>query len=437
MGFNVINFVKHDIWLLNDQSLPFFQASFVKLIKIVILSTQSFSRDLCPLRASALTLYSLLSIVPVIAMLFGVAKGFGFEKILEQWLIEQAPKQDTLMFQLISFARNQLDSTKGEVVAGIGVVVLFWTIISVISNIEESFNYIWKIGKGRSIKRKFSDYLSLMLLAPVILIASSSITVFLKAKITWLVTFIHLPTYGTWLVIQALSLSPFMLLIGLFSFMFIFIPNNKVDLWAGIIAGMVTGILYNLLQWAYLSLQIGVSSYNAIYGSFAALPLFVVWLQIGWMTVLMGCEVAFFLQNYEIYSTHNQYSHLSPSLKKVIALQITHLIIKNFSQLNKASTAAELASKLGIPDTITRATLLKLVASQIVVEFNNQDEVEAYYQPAVSINIMTIAYVINALEHTGKNELPVIQQEQLSENPRLDFRELMTTSKQNCLLKDM
>ena len=437
MGFNIINFVKHDIWLLNDQSLSPFQAGIVKLIKIVILSTQSFSRDLCPLRASALTLYSLLSIVPVIAMLFGIAKGFGFEKILEQWLIEQAPKQDTLIFQLISFARNQLDSTKGDVVAGIGVVVLFWTIISVISNIEESFNYIWKIGKGRSIKRKFSDYLSLMLLAPVILIASSSITVFLKAKITWLVTFIHLPAYGTWLVIQVLSLSPIMLLIGLFSFMFIFMPNNKVDLRVGIIAGIVTGIFYNLLQWAYLSLQIGVSSYNAIYGSFAALPLFVVWLQIGWMIVLMGCEVAFFLQNYEIYSTNNQYSHLSTSLKKVIALQITHLIIKNFSQLNKASTAAELATKLAIPDTIIRAILLKLIASHLIVEFNNQDELETYYQPAVSINILTVAYVIKALEQTGQNDLLSIHPEKLSEKPIIDFRELMTASHQNCLLKDL
>ena len=437
MGFNIINFVKHDIWLLNDQSLSPFQAGIVKLIKIVILSTQSFSRDLCPLRASALTLYSLLSIVPVIAMLFGIAKGFGFEKILEQWLIEQAPKQDTLIFQLISFARNQLDSTKGDVVAGIGVVVLFWTIISVISNIEESFNYIWKIGKGRSIKRKFSDYLSLMLLAPVILIASSSITVFLKAKITWLVTFIHLPAYGTWLVIQVLSLSPIMLLIGLFSFMFIFMPNNKVDLRVGIIAGIVTGIFYNLLQWAYLSLQIGVSSYNAIYGSFAALPLFVVWLQIGWMIVLMGCEVAFFLQNYEIYSSNNQYSHLSTSLKKVIALQITHLIIKNFSVLNKASTAAELASKLAIPDTIIRAILLKLIASHLIVEFNNQDELETYYQPAVSINILTVAYVIKALEQTGQNDLLSIHPEKLSEKPIIDFRELMTASHQNCLLKDL
>jgi membrane protein len=437
MGFNIIKFYNNDIWQLHEQTLSPFKASVVKSLKIVVLSAQGFSRDLCPLRASALTLYSLLSIVPVIAMLFGIAKGFGFEKILEQWLVEQAPKQDTLIFQLISFARNQLDSTKGEVVAGIGVVVLFWTIASVIGNIEESFNYIWKIDKGRSINRKLSDYLSLMLLAPVILITSSSITVFLNAKITWLVAMIHLPVYGTWLVIQALSLSPFMLLIGLFSFMFIFMPNHKVDVRVGIVAGIITGILYNLLQWAYLSLQIGMSSYNAIYGSFAAVPLFVVWLQIGWMIVLLGCEVAFFLQNYENYATNNQYSDLSISLEKVIALQITHLIIKNFSQLNKASTAAELAKNLSIPLTIIRPILLKLIDSHLIVEFNYQDEVEAHYQPAVSNNIITIAYVVNKLEQRGQNDLLSIQQAHLSDKPRIDFKELMSASKQNSLLIDL
>ncbi|MGZ8162351.1 MAG: YihY/virulence factor BrkB family protein, partial [Methylobacter sp.] len=208
MKINLFNFIKEDIWLLHEQKLPQFKAAIIKSLKIIILSVQGFSRDLCPLRASALTLYSILSIVPVIAMLFGIAKGFGFEKMLEQQLLEHAPDQDTMVLELISFAQNLLESTKGEVVAGIGIVVLFWTIINMIGNIEESFNFIWKIGKGRSISRKFSDYLSLMLLAPVLLIASSSITVFLKTKITWLITVIELPEFGTWLVLRALGLSP-------------------------------------------------------------------------------------------------------------------------------------------------------------------------------------------------------------------------------------
>ncbi len=437
MGLNITSFVKEDIWLLQEQSLPPFKATIIKSLKIVILSVQGFTRDLCPLRASALTLYSLLSIVPVIAMLFGIAKGFGFEKMLEQRLIEQAPEQNTLVLQLISFAQNLLDSTKGGIVAGIGIVVLFWTIINVIGNIEESFNHIWKIGKGRSISRKFSDYLSLMLLAPVILIASSSITVLLNTKITWLITIIQLPEFGTWLVIKALSLLPLVLMIGLFAFTLIFMPNHKINYRAGIIAGVVTGIMYHLLQWAYLSLQIGVSSYNAIYGSFAALPLFVVWLQTGWMIVLFGCEVAFFLQNYEIYRNNNRFSDLSFSLQKVIALQTTHLIIKNFIQLNNPLTATEIATTLVIPIAFIQPVLSTLMASHIIVEFKNQDEDDEIYQPAVDINILTIAYVINALEQCGQNQLPDINQEPLFMNAVNNFRKLMEASEQNRLLKDI
>lgn len=437
MGPNISNFIKEDIWLLHEQTLPLFKATIIKSLKIVLLSVQGFSRDLCPLRASALTLYSILSIVPVIAMLFGIAKGFGFETMLEQRLLEQAPDQDTMVLQLISFAQNLLESTKGGVVAGIGIVVLFWTIINVIGNIEESFNYIWKIGTGRSISRKFSDYLSLMLLAPVLLIASGSITVFLDTKIAWLISVIELPEFGIWLVVKALGLSPLVLMIGLFTFTFIFMPNHKINYRAGIIAGIVTGILYHLSQWAYLSLQIGVSSYNAIYGSFAALPLFVVWLQIGWMIVLFGCEVAFFLQNYEIYRNNNRYSDLSFFLKKVIALQITHLIIKNFMQLNKPLTADEIAAKLIKPIAIIQPVLSELVASHIIIEFKNQDEVDEVYLPAVDINILTIEYVINALEQCGQNQLPDINQEQLFMSAVNKFSELMETSDQNRLLKDI
>jgi len=436
MKINLFNFIKEDIWLLHEQKLPLFKATIIKSLKIIILSVQGFSRDLCPLRASALTLYSILSIVPIIAMLFGIAKGFGFEKMLEQQLLEHAPDQDTMVLELISFAQNLLESTKGEVVAGIGIVVLFWTIINMIGNIEESFNFIWKIGKGRSMSRKFSDYLSLMLLAPVLLIASSSITVFLKTKITWLITVIELPEFGTWLVLRALGLSPLMLMTGLFAFMFIFMPNHKIHYRAGIIAGIVTGILYHLSQWAYLSLQIGVSSYNAIYGSFAALPLFVVWLQTGWMIVLFGCEVAFFLQNYEIYRNNNRFSDLSFSLKKVIALQITHLIIKNFMQLNKPFTATEIATRLVIPIAIIQPVLLNLLASHIIVEFKYPDEDEVYH-PAVDINILTIAYIIDALEHCGQNHLPDMNQERLFMNAINTFKKLIQASEQNRLLKDI
>lgn len=436
MELNISNFFKKDIWLLHEDKLPPFNAKIIKALKILMLSVQGFSRDLCSLRASALTLYTLLSIVPVIALLFGIAKGFGLEKMMKQELIEKIPSQETMVLQLINFAQNMLESTKGEVVAGTGIIILFWTIIKVIGNIEESFNYIWKLEQGRSISRKFSDYLSLMLLAPIILITSGSITVFLKTQLTWLINAIQLPGIGDWLVIRALSLAPLVLMAGLFSFTFIFMPNHKINYKAGIIAGIVTAIMYALAQSAYLSLQIGVSTYNAIYGSFAALPLFVAWLQIGWMIVLFGCEIAFFLQNYENYRHSSEFSNLSFSLKKVIALQITHLIVKNFIPINNPLTAAQIAKELAVPIAIIQSILLKLMASHIIVEFKTQDEYEVY-QPAVDVNRLTIAYVVNALEQCGQNHLPGINQEQLFVDIVNNFRKLIEASEQDRLLKDI
>ncbi len=437
MKHKLIRFLKDDVWLLHEHKLPPFEAATIKTLKVTLLSIQGFSRDLCPLRASALTLYSVLSIVPVIAMLFGIAKGFGFEKMLTERLIQQAPQQDALVLKLINFAQNLLDSTKGGVVAGIGIVVLFWTIISLISNIEESFNHIWKVQKGRSISRKYSDYLSLMLLAPIILTASSSISVLLNTKITWLINVIGLPEFGTGLVIQALGLLPLVLMIGLFAFTFIFMPNHKVHFRAGLVAGIVTGILYDLVQWIYISLQIGASSYNAIYGSFAAIPLFVVWLQTGWMVVLFGCEVAFFLQYYENYRNNNRFSNISFSLQKIIALQITHLIVKNFSDMHEPLSADEIAGQLVIPVAIVRPILLKLAASHVIVEFKEHDDCDEVYQPAVDTNLLTTAFVINALEQCGQNHLPEINQDLLFRETVNDFKKLMESSERNCLLKDI
>lgn len=437
MTTKLIAFIKEDLWLLQEQKLAPLKSASIKFLKVTLLSIQGFTRDLCPLRASALTLYSVLSIVPVIAMLFGIAKGFGFEKMLTERLIEQAPQQDALVLKLINFAQNLLDSTKGGVVAGIGIVVLFWTIISLISNIEESFNHIWKVQKGRSISRKYSDYLSLMLLAPVILTASSSISVLLNTQLTWLINMIGLPEFGTGLLIHALGLLPLILMIGLFAFTFIFMPNHKVHFRAGIIAGIVTGILYDFVQWIYISLQIGASSYNAIYGSFAAIPLFVVWLQTGWMVVLFGCEVAFYLQYYENYRNNNRFSNISFSLQKIIALQVSHLIVKNFTDMLEPLTADEISGQLVIPVAIVRPILARLTASHVIVEFKEHDDSDEVYQPAVDTNLLTTAFVINALEQCGQNHLPDINQENLFRDTVKDFKMRMETSERNCLLKDL
>jgi membrane protein len=179
-----IDFITHGIWRIRLGTLPRNRSFLLKQLRIIILAFRGFAEDKCYLRASALTFYSLLSVVPAAALAFGVAKGFGLQKLLEKELIDKLKGQEEVVNQIVTFANSMLEETRGGLIAGIGVALLFWLTIKLLGNIEESFNDIWGIKQPRSYGRKLSDYLSVMLICPVLLILSGSITVFITTQIT-------------------------------------------------------------------------------------------------------------------------------------------------------------------------------------------------------------------------------------------------------------
>lgn len=372
-------------------------------LKIFILSTQGFINDHGTLRASALTLYTILSIVPVIAMLFGIANGFGFDKVFEAQLLEYVHEKDGLILPLISMAKKTLDATKDGVVAGFGLMMLFWTVIKVIGNIEESFNHIWDVKTPRSFGRKLSDYLSLMLLAPILIAVANSISIIAQAELTQLVNAIALPA------LYLLSYLPILILCGLFSFLFIFIPNARVSCQSGIFAGIITGVVYHVLQSLYISLQIGVSSYNAIYGSFAALPLFIVWLQIAWVIVLFGSELSFFHQNIAIYQFNQKYSNFNFNSKIKLSLLIMHTIMTRFSTPNSEPYCADsLSLTLQIPISVVQITLAELLDCDLLVKIDHEKTKTVFYQPARDRALLTDDTIIETLKNHGEDFSPPI-----------------------------
>ena len=437
MHVKILNFFKEEIWLIHAHELSPNRAFLLKYAKIFLLAGYGFVDDHCSLRASALTLFTLLSIVPVLAMLFGIAKGFGFENLLQEQLLEQIPEQEEMMLQLLEFAEKLLANTQGGVVAGIGVAVLFFMVIKVISNIEESFNHIWKVRKGRTVGRKLGDYLAVMVLAPLLLIASGSISVYVKTQVTSIVRAVAMPTVGSSAVFYLLNYLPMLIILVLFSFTFIFMPNTRVNFKSGIIAGIVTGILYQIVQWGYVSLQVGVSSYNAIYGSFTALPLFIIWLQVAWLIVLFGCELTFYHQNFETYRNKDKFEDLSFSLQKALALQITHLIVSNFTKAEKPLSLVEIAKQLVVPISALQPILAKLLQSNIIVEIKVDETAVPVFQPAFDTSLLTVASVIEALEGYGNNTLP--KSKGLEQFMRMndDLRETLKNSELNRLLKEI
>ena len=409
-----LRFVKDDIWRTHPASLPPWKRAIVRMLRVLSLALRGFREDFCALRATSLTFYTLLSIVPVAAMAFGIAKGFGFQQILEQQLFENFPGQHEIVSKIVVFAQTLLKTTQGGVIAGFGLVLLFWTVKKVLSNIEASFNSIWGVRQPRSIVRKFSDYLSIILISPLLVILQSSATVFITTQISEIADRIALIGFFSPLITLSFKLIPYVLVWVLFTMLYLVMPNTRVKFSSGLIAGVIAGTVYQLFQWLYISLQVGAARYNAIYGSFAALPLFLVWLQVSWTIVLFGAEISFAKQHARDHEFESDTEQASPGLRKMVALQITRLIVQKFVDGAPPLTAEAIAAGVERPPRLTQRVLGELVEGGVLNEVQMEGEEIPTYVPARDVDQFTLSYILEALETRGVNEIPWPQGQEAS-----------------------
>ena len=263
-----------------------------KLFSLPLKFTSGFLEDECYLWASALSYYTLLSIVPIFAIVFGIAKGFGFENLLESQLKDLFYQQPLFAEKLIDFAKSTLENSYGSLIAGVGIISLFWSTVGLLGSFEGALNRIWNISKPRSFHEKVIDYLPLVIFGPILVLTLSSGAFFL---INGIVKYsVEQGVYSAFK--PAIQSSYYMLLLlltwGLFIFLYSYMPNRAVPIKSCIIASFFTALALLFLQWSYLHLQIYLTSYNAIYGSLAAIPLFLIWLQLSWLITLAGAEFA-------------------------------------------------------------------------------------------------------------------------------------------------
>jgi membrane protein len=436
----VRNFFNTDIWRirLTDCSRP--RSFILRQLRVAALAVQGYQEDRCRFRASALTFYTLLSIVPVVAMVFGIAKGFGLDAQVQNLINSQLKGQEEIATQLGAFADSLLKSAKGGVIAGVGVALLFWSVMKLLTNIEHSFNDIWGVTKPRSLGRRFSDYLSLMLVCPILLVVAGSTTVVVSsgAKIL-LAKILFLNSLGP-LLLMPLKLLPYCTLWIAFTFVLTFIPNTRVKLKAGLVAGIVSGTIFQIAQWAYINLQIGVAKYSAVYGSFAALPLFLIWLQASWLILLFGAEIAFAVQNVHVYEFEPDCISISHSRKMLLSLLIAHLIVKRFCQEKPPLDAPEISRMLEIPIRLVRQILHEMVESGVLSEIRKpEEEKEVLYQPARDVDTLTVRRIVDALENQGSSDIPVTDSQELKKLRDIlaDFGRLVDQSPVNVPLKKL
>ena len=428
-------FLEKEVWRMRLKGRPASKIFFIKQLRIFLLAFRGFTEDKVQLRASALTFYSLLSIVPVLALIFGIAKGFGFEENLKTALQENLAEHKEILTETIKFAERMLKNIKGGFIAGTGLIVLIWSVMKVLGNIENAFNNIWQIKKSRGISRKLSDYLSLVVIAPILVFISSGFAITQEHAIMQGTVLGYL---GPILKIIVGILS-FTLIWFVFTLLYIIMPNTKVNFKAAFPGGIIAGSMFQLLQWAYVSFQSLLSGYGTIYGSFAALPLFLMWMQFSWLIVLFGAEIAFAYQNVENYEFETDTMNISNHYKRILSLFIARLIIKNFINGIPAMTANEISHKLDIPVRIVRDIIYELYEAKILSETVTKNIKEIAYQPAQDTGRLSLSYVIKSLDSRGIESFPFDHTAELKNifDIMNSFSEELEKSPKNVLLKDL
>lgn len=382
-----------------DTSLPWF---LVRLGRTLVSAALNFERRQGSSLASALTFYSLLSLVPLAAMALGVAKGFGFEQLLEKELLKHFAAQQEVVGQVMVFARNLLDNTKGGLVAGVGVVALFWSVIKVLGRIEDNFNQIWDV-HSRPMLRKLSDYLTIMIIAPVLLIMSGSATVFIISQVSALSSQVGLEKVATPAISLGLALAPYLLIWLLFALIYLIMPNIRVPLGGAVLASVLAGSAYQILQVGYVKFQFFVTSYNAVYGSFAALPLFLIWLQLSWIIVLFGAEIAHAFPGSDVFEPEGNPLTASPAQTRLLALAICHDIVHRFHRDEPGLRERDLAREFDISHGQASAMTDLLIQARLVCRVQSDDE-SLLLQPTRDSANITVRDVIAALDNLDASE---------------------------------
>ncbi|WP_278871140.1 YihY/virulence factor BrkB family protein [Leyella stercorea] len=433
---DIYTFLMVDIWSIGKGDVSKMRFLFYSVLKKLLLAIEFTTTKRITSAAAALTYSTLLAIVPIFAVVFGIARGFGYNKYIEEWFRESFSSQPQVSEIIIGFVNSYLVHTKSGLFLGIGLLFMLFTVIMLISNIERTFNDIWQAKKPRSMFRTITDYTSMLLLMPVVIVITSGISIFFATIFKQIEDTMVIGSLAQFF----LQLLPYVLMSGVFIALYLFMPNTKVKLSCALVPGILAGVAMQGLQLFYIHSQIWVSSYNAIYGSFAALPLFMLWIQISWLICLFGAELCYANQNMDDYAFKAKTEDLSHRYKILLSLVLASRICRNFSEGAKPLSALKLKLATGIPIRIVNDLLYQLVQINILTEIPGGDkDGESLYQPAECITRLSVGTLIDRMEAQGKWSL-TIDVKQLSSTAWKKIiaeRNTYLNSQREVLLKDL
>ena len=431
----MLNFIQYDIWRITEHELSKTRRITYRFIKTLILGTRGFIDQDLNVKASGLTYSILFAVIPTFAMIIAIAKGFGIEKLIRSSLEGTFIGQADLIPQVMQFVERYLETTQGGLFIGIGLAVLFYSVMNFFMQVEKAFNGIWQVKKSRSVIRQFSTYFSSLLVIPVLIVLSSGLSIFINTAIAQSFLYDVLSPFLRF----GVKFTPYILNWIVFTVMYLVIPNTKVRFSNALIAGVIAGTAFQLFQFLYIHGQVYLSRYNVVYGSFAAIPLLLLWLQISCLIVLLGAEISYASQNIRNFEYESDVNTMSTRYKNFLTLFITYVVVKQLENQKPALSSTEISDTYRLPIRVVNQILMKLVDVSIFIEVFNETSKSKTYQPAIDINQLTVNLLFNKLDNHG-SELFLTNKTELLDSfwqKSLDIKKRNDERSEQLLVKDI
>lgn len=399
----VWDYSTHGVWSDTRNTLK------VKIVKTLNIVVNAFFNSDIQSQACALTYRTMLAIVPMLALIFAIGRGFGFQNLLQDQLFKTFPAQKDIIGHALVFVDSYLNQASEGIFVGVGIIFLLWTLISLIGNVEDTFNHIWGVKQGRAIWRKLTDYSAMFLILPILMICGSGLQIFMSSSLQSLLGL----SFLTPMIEVVFEIASFLIACLFFAAMFVLIPNTRVNFYNAMISGLFAGTGFIVLQWLFLSGQLYVAKYNAIYGSFSFLPLLLLWLQLVWVITLTGCLISYAMQSIFQFTYNEQVDGISREYYEKVAVAIATAVTKNFVAGHKPITTGEVVKHYGIPIRLANMVIDKLCDMRILsrVIIDGKHEITGL-QPSVDPSQLTLSYLLDKLDKYGSsNFIPRFKEE--------------------------
>jgi membrane protein len=389
--------LKQLVWEQNLQEMPLVKRTLLRQLQMVVLVIRDFYNNRSLLRASALTYYTILSLVPLLALTFALLKAFGVQNQLQPLILDKLNVGDGQIAEAIV---GYINNTQVAQMGAVGLVFLLVAVISLLTNIEAAFNDIWGVNTLRPLLRRFSDYLSVILVGPVLLISAISMTSSLISH-SFTQSLLEMQMIGS-LIVFVLKITPFIFMWLAFTLLYVFMSNIKVQWQAALIGGVVGGTLWQIAQLGYVHFQVGVARYNAIYGTMAALPIFMVWVYLSWVIVLFGLGVCYAKQNLRTGARDLRNNEVNRRSFEQVALALLVTLADRFHRGDPAINHDKLARLLYVPPRLCRAILTQLEQLGLVTEISGHAGWPSY-QLGRDADNLSVSGIYSMLRSVGED----------------------------------